>query len=763
MPPVEPEIDDRNYEDILNEALARIPVHNPEWTNFNDSDPGITLVQLFAYMTDKLFNRSNLIPKRSRLKFLKLLSINLQPVEAARGIVAFSNLRGPLEKSIQLSSGLELYAGQVPFRTQNGLYVLPVEGRVFYKSVLSEERLKKVEALYDKLYASFLEENIKLVKYETKELEPPASGVIFPVVDLAGPQDAENSSHPLDNSLWVALLVRSNDVVEKTRKAIANKILTLGIMPELKDAYSILFPEGTPSEVLNSDLVYEIPLKNPDTGWTLPEDEPEKRMAMAVFRKLEAYTTVDLLSKPGVVQLKLPDSDDLGLWENLDPLEQGAGNFPPSLEDTNIQDRVITWIRIRLQSPKSSKQQLKARISWVGINVSTVVQKAHVTSETLEKGTGEPDQLVTLVNTPVIPESVTLTVNGEQWYEIDDLLNAYPEVPVRSSKLPSGSNPPAVKKDKVNVYTIDRRTGKIQFGNGLRGARPPFGSIIRVSYDYGGGPAGMVGIGSIKKSPSLPAGVNVSNPLPTWGGSEEESIEEAEKRIPLYLKHRNRLVTRTDFEEIIMRTPGVNIGRVEMLPLVHPALPDVDSPGVVTVLVIPAYDHIQPDAPLPDRLFLDTVCEYFNPMRLITTEVHVRGPEYVPVWVSIGVEVIPGLDIAPVLEEIKKSIKDFLSPLTGGFNGKGWQVNKNVEASELLTVAARVTGVSEVKQVLLAGMLTEDIVKIDGLKLPRLMGLAVQEGEPQEMAELTGEQKPGGVEGAIEKVYVPVVSHEYEC
>ena len=70
MPPVEPKIDKRDYESILNEALARIPVHNPEWTNFNDSDPGITLVQLFAYMTDKLFYRSNLIPRRSRLKFL---------------------------------------------------------------------------------------------------------------------------------------------------------------------------------------------------------------------------------------------------------------------------------------------------------------------------------------------------------------------------------------------------------------------------------------------------------------------------------------------------------------------------------------------------------------------------------------------------------------------------------------------------------------------------------------------------------------------
>ena len=48
MPLIVPKIDDRDYPRILSEALARIPVHTPEWTNFNDADPGVTLLQLFA-------------------------------------------------------------------------------------------------------------------------------------------------------------------------------------------------------------------------------------------------------------------------------------------------------------------------------------------------------------------------------------------------------------------------------------------------------------------------------------------------------------------------------------------------------------------------------------------------------------------------------------------------------------------------------------------------------------------------------------------
>ena len=166
--------------------------------------------------------------------------------------------------------------------------------------------------------------------------------------------------------------------------------------------------------------------------------------------------------------------------------------------------------------------------------------------------------------------------------------------------------------------------------------RPPRGSIIRASYDYGGGRQGNVGIGAISKG-DLPAGVKVTNPLPTWGGDEAETVNEAERRIPTYLQHRDRLISQDDFKTITWRTPGVDLGRVEMLPLHHPDIPDVLAEGVVTVLVIPLYDQAQPEAPVPDRLFLDTVCQYLDPRRVITTEVHVRGPEYIPVgcrWAS---------------------------------------------------------------------------------------------------------------------------------
>src|SRR6266516_3094815 len=99
MPLTPPPLDTRSYQELLDDALARIPVHNPEWTNFNQSDPGVTIVELFAFLTENLLYRANQIPERNRRKFLSLLGVPLQPATSAHGLVTFSNDRGSLQRN----------------------------------------------------------------------------------------------------------------------------------------------------------------------------------------------------------------------------------------------------------------------------------------------------------------------------------------------------------------------------------------------------------------------------------------------------------------------------------------------------------------------------------------------------------------------------------------------------------------------------------------------------------------------------------------
>ncbi len=74
MPLQLPNLDDRRYADLVAEARRLIPVHDPVWTNHNPSDPGITLLELFAYLTELLLYRLDRVTTDNQLKFLKLLN-----------------------------------------------------------------------------------------------------------------------------------------------------------------------------------------------------------------------------------------------------------------------------------------------------------------------------------------------------------------------------------------------------------------------------------------------------------------------------------------------------------------------------------------------------------------------------------------------------------------------------------------------------------------------------------------------------------------
>src|SRR5262245_52949448 len=80
MPLAEPNLDDRNYTDLVAEALSMLPRYAPKWTNHNPSDPGITLIELLAYFTEILLYRLNRITRENKIKFLGLL----KPTEKER-------------------------------------------------------------------------------------------------------------------------------------------------------------------------------------------------------------------------------------------------------------------------------------------------------------------------------------------------------------------------------------------------------------------------------------------------------------------------------------------------------------------------------------------------------------------------------------------------------------------------------------------------------------------------------------------------------
>ena len=56
---ISPILDNRTFEQLRDELVNRIPVYTPEWTDFNESEPGIALLELFAYLGEALLFRFN--------------------------------------------------------------------------------------------------------------------------------------------------------------------------------------------------------------------------------------------------------------------------------------------------------------------------------------------------------------------------------------------------------------------------------------------------------------------------------------------------------------------------------------------------------------------------------------------------------------------------------------------------------------------------------------------------------------------------------
>lgn len=767
--PLEPiQLDDRTFEQWYAETVSRIPVHTPEWTNFNESDPGITLIQLFSFMTENLLYRSNRIPEASRRKFLTLLGIGLQPASPGKGLVIFRNERGPVE-ALYFIADQEVRAGKVPFRTRTAVDILPVSAAAYYKKPQPSLPEATKEEYRRRTYPTFLNSSSdQLQFYRTTALEPPTIGNL-PRVDLT---DSINGT--IDGTLWVALVAPQNVPLDMVRQAIKGHTLSLGIYPAPACPGKVLLPVFSQENQLtpNPGLIFEIASPQNDT---ILSHVPN-------YKRLIPESAENVLETPGIVQLRLPtDEQQLQLWD-YDPREEGTGEFPPLIEDKELKQRIVTWIRIRLpdvsqddtgtQQPTSQpgqRSQQQARLTWVGANAARVIQAIRVTGELIGIGTGAPDQAYKLANAPVIvgtaarstPTDTSFTdtfvleiqdgQNGwERWQNIDDLYAA---------------------RATDKVYYLDPEAGQVTFGSGLRGMRPPLGRNIRVSYDYGGGPDGQVGIGAINKSAALPGGFKVENPLPTWGTSPGETVAEGEQNISRYLRHRDRLVTSSDFRDITLRTPGVNIGRVEVLPLFKPThqAETQSTAGVITVLVIPKTDPAQPDAPVPNRLFLDTICSWLDPRRLVTSEVYVCGPQYVEIWFSIGVVTMAGQGREDVSRRVRDAIRTYLSPLNGGppvapeaaldtncppdvstttnnpcpqLVGMGWPLNTPVQVQDIAAVASRVSGVRYVTAARL-GMLvpgTKTIIAVDepvpiaGLQLPRLIDISVSEGSAADLS-----------------------------
>jgi predicted phage baseplate assembly protein len=129
-----PNLDDRRFQQFVDDAKRYIQQRTPEWTDHNVSDPGVTLVETVAHMADQLVYRLNRVPEKNHLAFLDLVGITLFPPSAARTELTFW-LSAPQREPVVVPRGTEAATARtgddeaVVFATERELVVQDCEFR----------------------------------------------------------------------------------------------------------------------------------------------------------------------------------------------------------------------------------------------------------------------------------------------------------------------------------------------------------------------------------------------------------------------------------------------------------------------------------------------------------------------------------------------------------------------------------------------------------------------------------------------------------
>lgn len=127
MPLQATNLDDLTFDSLKAELRRRIPAYTPEWTDFNESDPGIALIELFAWLADILVYRINEIPDNAYIRFLQLLNIQRDLPVPAEAYLTFTLVSKDLPNAVVIPGGTQVGLSSssstpIIFETTDNLY-----------------------------------------------------------------------------------------------------------------------------------------------------------------------------------------------------------------------------------------------------------------------------------------------------------------------------------------------------------------------------------------------------------------------------------------------------------------------------------------------------------------------------------------------------------------------------------------------------------------------------------------------------------------
>lgn len=672
-----PNLDDRTFEDLVREARELLPGILPAWTDQNEHDPGMMLLELLAWHIEmQQFQLDRLTGSHER-KFLKLLGEAPRDRSPATTSVSFSKA----SSRILLPYGTQLRVGDLPFETVRALTVLPdTERRI---TVLTDDGATEVSDDFESGNAPFY---------------PFGSAAKVGSIMVIAFRDPLPEEMPL--SLWFQLHDQEPDLRIPARykqftpsgnvewhywkEGDSGSADGGGWEPidlERDESYGfhqsgpILFqiPAGAGSvHRLRARLVageYSDPPYIRRLMWNEVFAKQGRTMALSevfdVSPDRREFELGHALFGSGIVSVQFRTG--AGAWVDADETV---------FEVERAEGRAVVRFPEALALPSGSR----------GIRV-TAVSPDFAEARWLGQGTSMSGQTFPLPIVPMLPDQFGLQVGWrahdgadlvwEDWERVQDFDESHP-----------GSL----------HYVIDEAEGVVRFSDGVYGAVPPASSVPNVrltGYRIGVGEDGNVkAVANNEIDCEYP--LQVTNLFPAYGGAEPETLKDAMQRAKLSVLEPRCGVTAEDLERRVMEIPGLRVARVKAIPGYKPGMDDYPaerSYNDVSIVIVP---YSKRSWPRPAEGMIATVRRHLEPYRLLTTNLHVIPPEYVKVTVRAVVVVEPRYEGRE--REVKEMLSEWLQPY-GRHSLNGWEFGKPIYKSDVYDVIHRMPGVRYIQDV----------------------------------------------------------------
>src|SRR5215470_17865701 len=129
MPIEAPNLDDRDFQQLLAEAAGVVRKYSPQWTDLSPGDPGMILLEAFAHLTEVMIYRLNRLPEKAYVEFLRLMGVKLYPPSAASVKLRFSLSRAS-QQAVEIPRGARVTLGRAAAGSDAPVFVTARGARI---------------------------------------------------------------------------------------------------------------------------------------------------------------------------------------------------------------------------------------------------------------------------------------------------------------------------------------------------------------------------------------------------------------------------------------------------------------------------------------------------------------------------------------------------------------------------------------------------------------------------------------------------------